>query len=572
MMNWAIIAREDRLYKGKTLYRWDVSPGLEHHCGTCATPLHNARSKSSCLGKHVEPCFRFHQQLHFLGKSHECLGCNTSDEMHYTRHKEILTIIREINTFDQADLSLGSQMMKRKDGADKKRTDSETTSEATDAISEMSLEEESLTKRERKRAKKLGAKTRRNVVVCSQDEINGISEALHGQIHESKGAWEGTYAYDNRHADTSSAIAGPVGEEDEEYDAYAVQPPTQVSNKEYKTPNYPTPKQQRAAKRLTTVTSLRQSKLRGHQQRFTPETAYKNDPYGGIDPEIFYRLGVDVKPPSNPKTRKELIGKLIAAIQNDLHVIRREEEEAIIREEGFWRWAGRNAFRNILEYRKIFDWATGQKITPGQKMIAMKTEAELFGDEPDNYQIDDETEGDGRQDDPENEGEVAADTDIPAEMVVERKDIKEMAHGREDKFVGEEEQKVKKHKVLRITTAHESHIRPKSRQYKSISKTPLGKNKNVYKCFETEGVVDGSVEEDDEMEQEGIHDLVRYSVNYGSNTLKSNSTWASVVGYSSIGTTSTAKKGKKVITDRTTVPPPVEDNEWTTVTKKGRKN
>lgn len=28
MMNWAIIAREDRLYKGKTLYKWDVSPGL----------------------------------------------------------------------------------------------------------------------------------------------------------------------------------------------------------------------------------------------------------------------------------------------------------------------------------------------------------------------------------------------------------------------------------------------------------------------------------------------------------------------------------------------------------------
>ncbi|KAF7945979.1 uncharacterized protein EAE97_005017 [Botrytis byssoidea] len=572
MMNWAIIAREDRLYKGKTLYKWDVSPGLEHHCGTCATPLHNARSKSSCLGKHVEPCFRFHQQLHFLGKSHECLGCNTSDEMHYTRHKEILAIIREITTFDQTDLSFGSQMMKRKDGADKKRTESETTSEATDAISEMSLEEEILTRRERKRAKKLGAKTRRNVVVCSQDEINGISEALHGQIHESKGAWEGTYAYDNRRADTSSATAGPVGEEDEKYDAYAVQPPTPVSNKQYKTPNFPTPKQQRAAKRLNTVTPLRQSKLRGHQQRFTPETAYKNDPYGGIDPEIFGRLGIDVKPSSNPKPRKELIEKLIAAIQNDLHVIRKEEEEAVIREEGFWRWAGRNAFRNILEYRKMFDWATGQKITPGQKMIAMRSEAELFGTEADNSQIDDETEGDNRQDGSENEGEVAADEDIPAGLMGERQDIKEMAHGSEDKFVDEEKQKVKKNKVLRISTAHESHIRPKSKQYKSISNRPLGKNKNVYKRFETEGFADASMEEDGKMEQEGIDDLVEYSVKYGSNTLKSTSTWASVVGYSTIGTTSPAKKGKKVITDRTIVPPPLEEDEWITVTKKGRKN
>lgn len=476
-----------------------------------------------------------------------------SDEMHYNRHKEILAIIREINTFDQADLSLGSQMMKRKDKTDKKRTDSETTSEATDAISEISLEEEIPTRRERKRAKKLGAKTRKNVVVCSQGEINRISEALHGKIHESKGAWEGTYAYDNRYADTSSATAGPVGEEDEEYDAYAVQPPTQVSNKEYKTPNFPTPKQQRAAKRLTTVTPLRQSKLRGHHQRFTPETAYKSDPYGGIDAEIFCRLGIDVKPTSNPKTRKELIRKLIAAIQNDLDVIRKEEEEAVIREEGFWRWAGRNAFRNILEYRKMFDWATGQKITPGQKMIAMKTEAELFGTA-------------------DNEGEVAADKDMPAELIVERQDIKEMAHGSEDKFVAKKTQKIKNNKVSGITTAHESHVRPKPKQYKSISTKPLVKIKNAYNCFGTEGLVDASVEEDDEMEQEGIDDLVEHGVKYGINTRKSTSTWASVVGYGSIGTTGTAEKEKKVITDRSNNPPPVEDGEWITVTKKGRKN
>ncbi|KAF7947813.1 hypothetical protein EAE96_008891 [Botrytis aclada] len=575
MMNWAIIAREDRLYKGKDLYKWDETPGLEHHCGTCAKPLHNVRSKSSCLGKHVEPCFRFHQQLHFLGKSHECAGCNTADEMHYTRHKEILNIIREINTFDQAD-SFGSQIKKRKDGAEKKRTDSETTSEttseATDAISEMSLEEESFTRRERKRAKKLGARTRRNFVVCSQDGINGVSEALHGQVHESKGAWGGTYAYDNRHVDTSSANTGASGEEDEKDDAYAIQQPTQVSNKEYKTPNYPTPKQQRAAKRLTTVTPVRQSKLRGHQQRFTPETAYKNDPYSGIDPEIFYRLGIDVKPSFNPKPRKELIEKLITAIQTDLKIIQKEEEEAAMREEGFWRWAGRNAYRNILEYRKMFDWATGQKITPGQKTITMRNEAELFGDEPDNPQIDDETEGDGRQDDSENEGESATDTEMPAEMSVERKDRKSKAHGSEDKFVDKKEQKFKKIKILKITTAPESHIRPKSRQHKNVSKTLLGKNKNVYEYHHAEGFVDASMEKDDEMEREGIDDLVRYSMKDGSNTLKSPSTWASVVGHSSTGTASTAKKEKKAITDRTTIPPPVEDGEWVTVTRKGRKN
>jgi hypothetical protein len=103
-MNWATIAPDTRLYKGKNLFRWEVSPGLgekrkrlcvcdifltdsiEHHCGTCATPLHStngpdllcycrwltlyldSRAKTSCIGKHVEPCYRFHQQLHFVGE------------------------------------------------------------------------------------------------------------------------------------------------------------------------------------------------------------------------------------------------------------------------------------------------------------------------------------------------------------------------------------------------------------------------------------------------------------------------------------------------------------------------
>ncbi|KAJ8060476.1 hypothetical protein OCU04_010798 [Sclerotinia nivalis] len=563
MMNWAIIAREDRLYKGKTLYRWDVSPGLEHHCGTCAMPLHNARSKSSCLGKHVEPCFRFHQQLHFLGKSHECLGCNTSDEMHHTRHKEILNIIREINIFDQENLSLDSQMMKRKDGSEKKRTDSETTSEATDAISEMSFEEESLTRRERKKAKKLGARTRRNVDVYSQDEVNGISEALHGQIHESKGAWEGTYAYDNRRTDASLTNNDVVEEEDEEYDVYAVQPPHPTSNKEYKVPNYPTPKQQRAAKKLTT-THLRQSKLRGHQQKFTPEMAHKNDPYGGIDPAIMYRLGIDVNPLSNPKIRKELIWKLIVAVRNDLQVIRREEEEAVIREEGFWRWAGRNAFRNILEYRKTFDWATGQKIT------AMKTEAEIFGDELGDDQIDEDEETHGSYDIADGKGDIAVDEVIPADSMAEREILQGAVEESGIKVIDKKGPRVKKEiRVLKITTAYESHLKQKPRPTKSISKMSLGKTKQVWKCFEAQGFVDNSVEQDNEMAQEGLDDLIRF--NNSGITTPVPSTWAAVVGYSSNGTTNTAKRAKKATANRK-IMTTIEDDEWTTVTKKGKKD
>ncbi|KAA8570897.1 hypothetical protein EYC84_000284 [Monilinia fructicola] len=426
MMNWAILAREDRLYKGKTLYRWDVSPGLD------------------------------------------------------------------------------SQLMKRKDGPDKKLVESENTSETTDVTSEISFEEENLTRRERKKAKKLGVRTRRNVEVYSQDDLNCISEILHGKVHESKGAWEGTYVYDNRRTESSLA-SNDVVEEDEDCDTYAVQSPTPASNKEYKAPNYPTPKQQRAARRLMTITPIRQSKLRGHQQKFTPETAHKDDPYGGINPNTFYCLGIDVNPPSNPKARKDLMGKLIIAIQNDLQVIRREEEEAIIREEGFWRWAGRNAFRNILEYRKTFDWATGQKIT------TTKTEAEIFGDELDDGQINEPENKDDIYDTAEDKGELVSGELIPAKMMTEMEIVQEKADGIEENMIGKKEKKVKKE--IRVS---------------------LGKKQKAWKCFESDGLINDSVEEDGDMAQEGLQDLIRAYKDTGIDN-PNPSSWAAVVGYTSDG-------------------------------------
>ncbi|RAL65598.1 hypothetical protein DID88_005270 [Monilinia fructigena] len=448
MMNWAILAREDRLYKGKTLYRWDVSPGLAslwHMCNTASQ-------------------------------------CNTSDEMHHTRHKEILTIIREINSYDQTNLSLDSQFMKRKEGPNKELVESETTSETTDIISEMSFEEENLTRRERKKAKKLATRTRRDVEVYSQDDLNSISEILHGKVHESKGAWE-----------------------DEDFDTYAVQSPTPVSNKEYKAPNYPTPKQQRAARRLMTITPIRQSKLRGHQQKFTPGTAHKNDPYGGINPDILYCLGIDVNPPSNPKARKDLMGKLIIAIQNDLQVIRREEEEAIIREEGFWRWAGRNAFRNILEYQ-------------------------IFGDELDDGQIND-PEKDEIYDTAEDKGELVVDELILAKMMTEMEIVQEKADETEENIIVKKEQEVKKEiRVLKITMAYESKLKHKPKPTKSISKVSLGKKKKGWKCFESEGLIDNSIKQDGGMAEEGLQDLIRAYKDSGI-TNSNPSSWAAVVGY-----------------------------------------
>jgi hypothetical protein len=73
----------------------------------------------------------------------------------------------------------------------------------------------------------------------------------------------------------------------------------------------------------------------------------------------------------NSKARKDLITKLLVAVKEDVNTIEREERETAMREEGFWRWAGREAHYNILQIREELDWATGQKKgTPRQESFA----------------------------------------------------------------------------------------------------------------------------------------------------------------------------------------------------------
>ncbi|KAF2268736.1 hypothetical protein CC78DRAFT_509900, partial [Lojkania enalia] len=77
-----------------TLFRWEDTPSLRHHCGFCSRPLSHPGSKQSCLGVHAEPCSRFHQALFMRGHSHDCMACNGMDEAHYKRHIEIAETLR----------------------------------------------------------------------------------------------------------------------------------------------------------------------------------------------------------------------------------------------------------------------------------------------------------------------------------------------------------------------------------------------------------------------------------------------------------------------------------------------
>jgi hypothetical protein len=222
-----------------------------------------------------------------------------------------------------------------------------------------------LTRRERKKAKKAGnrpTKERKTPDSFSRGEIDFISEAIHLKVMESKGAWEGTYVY---YTKVEGEEVEHVGDDED-----AVQHVAQkVDALSVKQPNGMTPRQRKVVKK--TSTSAGHSNFRGGSRKFSPQTTSKTDPYDGLDPKIFFRLGIEVENPlKNSKARRDLAVKLVAAVKEDLEIIEREDKECALREEGFWRWAGKPVYFAIQRHREGLDWATGQKIAPRREGVA----------------------------------------------------------------------------------------------------------------------------------------------------------------------------------------------------------
>lgn len=182
--------------------------------------------------------------------------------------------------------------------------------------------------------------------IYSQEDTDFVSEAMHLCIYESKGAWEGTYVYTNNAREEENNIADQMS-------TLSVKPPCGMTPRQRKTfTKYSTP--------------VKHANFRGGSRKYTPK-AHLNL-LEGVDPQILVRLGVEVlKPSPNTIARKELISKLIAAIKLDLNTIAQEKEEAKLREEGFWRFAGKTVRANIERTRQNLDWATGQKKTYADK-------------------------------------------------------------------------------------------------------------------------------------------------------------------------------------------------------------
>lgn len=285
-----------------------------------------------------------------------CLSCNHSYEMHHMRHKEILKLVRKISALDEA-VSIYPTKKTAASTPNNKNQQSSTlllANYTTDTAGKLE-EVPKLRRSERKKAKKMGgisaSKKLLDIEAFPVEDTNFISEAIHLSIHDTRGAWEGTHIYGDMSHEAEEEVAEEPDVEEIGGSAAAlcVKPMYCL-----------TPTQRRLAKKVSTPFKAR--KISGNSRRSSPKDVSKADPYDGLDPQIFSRLNIKIiDPPKNSVSRKELVAKLIAEIKNDLVAIAQEDEESNMRQEGFWRWAGRAAYHTIVKTREEIDWATGVK-------------------------------------------------------------------------------------------------------------------------------------------------------------------------------------------------------------------
>ena len=322
---------------------------------------------NTCFGKHVEPCQRYHQQLHFIQKSHECFGCATADEMHIKRHREIAHIVQSIRKYDDENTLSMHGSSRRKSNECKAVANSDLDG-VSDSLSQLSTtEQKPLTRKQRKDAKKLtkkAIKLKTDSTNITKDEVDFISEAIHQKIVTGKGS---NFIEDGHSPDADGEMKGVTPEILENNIAFN----KFQRNKFYGKRNRTIEEARIYGLRDSTVCKRALSKTECVMPK--KEIKVNLGPVKSLDISIFDRLGIPIHVGhDNSRKRKDLIKKLAVDIQADLDVIEREESETRIREAGFWRFVNRHTLENMRDLHEGFSWSTGELVK--QKKLQKSSE------------------------------------------------------------------------------------------------------------------------------------------------------------------------------------------------------
>lgn len=366
-------------------YKWeDHNHGLEHKCGTCATVLSSPRAKKTCFGVHEEVCPAYHKTLHFVGMSHQCEACKNTIKAHNKRHREIAEIIQTIHRLEGSS-STDSPLYnnKRKDkkreesnpdrsddgnvhvdgGVDQERevewdNNSSTLTNDDDANERKRCWSGAMENADARKAAKAERKAAKNQVlfdVITQEDLALVERALHPESEQQASTVsKGQGLADNHTIDENIAFTANT----------------------YKWAGL---RQGVHAKKI--------AKNNGGKQK--PNTPQQDNEI--LNP-IFVSLGVIANLSKASKQRKSLDAKLRAAILGDLVAFENDQVERMQRMAGYWRYANRRTYNEMVRNNELWDWATGEKLPE----IREEVELDAIEEEDENAEagtLDGETEG-----------------------------------------------------------------------------------------------------------------------------------------------------------------------------------
>jgi hypothetical protein len=276
--------------------------------------------------------------------------------MHHLRHKNILKTMRKLAEIDE-DIA---QFLSGKITLHFATATDSTLALVTSHDNNLETDEASPSRKqlESKAGKKSGSQEssvrRLDVEAFAKTDTDFISEAIHLEVDEGKGGWNSKYTIG---ALSSTGESGELGTDSEVEAGENPEDPGTPS----------TAKQMRRDKKM--MGFMKACHIHGSTNKLFHKKTVQSDPYGGLDPEIFERLGIKVvNPIKNSPVRKDLMRKLIAQLKEDISIQTQERAEAQTRADGFWNWAGKSAYHIIMENRKNIDWATGVRTSiPNEK-------------------------------------------------------------------------------------------------------------------------------------------------------------------------------------------------------------
>lgn len=273
----------------------------EHHCPVCQTALSSDKSKTHCIGVHVEWCHRYHTLFRVNWSSH-CSACKTTDEQHEKRHREIAEILAKIR--QQVEEQAAASRRAHRAPLTAVALNTVQSSAPIQELAPDTLGTQKVTKKEKKAAKNAAKALGRDKVITTSD-IQVVAKALHSEAGK-----------DGEMAEAKENI--DKGED-----------PDIIKNLKYN----------------PQIWSNKDAR-RDFMSRDSEQTDIDDSDVA----RILGILEINIKTSGGAA---ELIKELIAAIKKDLVAYQDELKKVAETKAAFWRWANKSAYRDFVDKGKV---------------------------------------------------------------------------------------------------------------------------------------------------------------------------------------------------------------------------